>query len=92
MVFSYVVVPKSFRPDIQKLRQMKNSARDIQYFLKGTELLVHRCEKCLNKGRLYWKIAKLLHLKNFGQAGNVWILPRSSADDLIVQISGYHFC
>jgi hypothetical protein len=24
---------------------MENPARDIQYFLMGTELLVHRCEK-----------------------------------------------
>ena len=61
---TYVVGSKSFRPDIQKPRQMENAVRDIWCHL---ESLVHRCEKgCWNKGRLCWKIAKLFyfcHLK-----------------------------
>jgi hypothetical protein len=43
----YVVGSKSFRLDIQKPRQMENAGRDIKYFLNGTQLLVHRCEKCV---------------------------------------------
>jgi hypothetical protein len=43
---------------------MENAVREIQYFLKGTQLLVHRCEKVhCNKGRIYSKIAKFFHLK-----------------------------
>jgi hypothetical protein len=38
----YLVGSESFRLDIQKPRQME---RELAYFLKGTELLVHRCEK-----------------------------------------------
>ena len=41
---TYVVVSKSFRPDIQKPRQMENAVRDISAIY---ELLVHRCEKCV---------------------------------------------
>ena len=37
----YVVGSKSFRPDIQKPRQMENAVRDIYAIY---ELLVHRCE------------------------------------------------
>jgi hypothetical protein len=40
----YVVEPKSFRPDTQKPRQTE---REPEYFLKGIELLVHKCEKCV---------------------------------------------
>jgi hypothetical protein len=43
----YVLGSKSFRPDIQKPRQMEIGARDMQYFLKDTQLLVNRCEKCV---------------------------------------------
>ena len=41
--YTYVVGLKIFRPDKQKPRQMDKEA---EYFVKGTELLVHRCEKC----------------------------------------------
>jgi hypothetical protein len=46
---TYVVGSKSFQPDKQKPCQLENAERDIhvQYFLKGIELLVHRCEKCV---------------------------------------------
>ena len=39
-----MVGSKSFRSDIQKPCQMDKEA---EYFVKGTELLVHRCEKCV---------------------------------------------
>ena len=42
LVYIYVVGSKSFRSDIQKPYQMDKEA---EYFVKGTELLVHRCEK-----------------------------------------------
>ena len=41
---NYVVGSKTFWPDIQKLCQMENAVREIQCCL---ELLVHRCEKCV---------------------------------------------
>ena len=41
----YVVGSKSFRPDIQKPRGMENAVRDIYSAIY--ELLVHRCEKCV---------------------------------------------
>ena len=41
----YVVGSKSFRPDIQKPRQMD---KEPEYFLKGLHLLVHRFEKCVD--------------------------------------------
>ena len=37
----YVVGCKSLQPDIQKPRQMENAVMDIY------ELLLHRCEKCV---------------------------------------------
>jgi hypothetical protein len=43
----YVEASKIFRPDIQKLRQIKNAASGVWYCLKGIELLVHRCEECV---------------------------------------------
>jgi hypothetical protein len=46
---NYLVGSRSFRPDIQKPRQMENAARDIYCFLKGIELMVHRCEKYVEK-------------------------------------------
>ena len=39
-----MVGSKSLWPDIQKLRQMD---KEVNYFVKRTELLVHRCEKCV---------------------------------------------
>jgi hypothetical protein len=40
----YVVGSKRFRVEIQKSRQ---TDEEPGYFLKGKELLVHRCEKCV---------------------------------------------
>ena len=40
----YIVGSKSFQPDIQKPRQMEN-ARGIYSAIN--ELLIHRCEKCV---------------------------------------------
>jgi hypothetical protein len=39
----YIVGPKAFRPDIQK----KIADKEPDYFLKGIELLIHRCEHCV---------------------------------------------
>jgi hypothetical protein len=43
----YIVGSKSFCPDIQKLHKMEDAARDRQYILKGIDLLVRRCGKCV---------------------------------------------
>jgi hypothetical protein len=45
--YLYVADCKIFQPDIQKPLKMENAAGHIQYFLKGIQLLVHRCEKCV---------------------------------------------
>ena len=44
---TYVVGSKSFRPDIQKPRQMENAVKDIYMYIY--------------KGRVCWKIAKLFY-------------------------------
>ena len=42
---TYVGGSQTFRPDIQKPRQMENDVRDIYSAIY--ELLVHRCENCV---------------------------------------------
>ena len=44
LVYIYVVGSKSFRSDIHKPCLMDKEA---EYLVKGTELMVHRCEKCV---------------------------------------------
>ena len=73
----YEVGSKSFRPDIQKPRQMENAARVL---FEGHRFTSSQMWKvCWNKGRLYWKIAKLFYFchlkklvrpKTFGPCAN----------------------
>jgi len=55
--------------------------KDPEYFLKGIEMLVHRCEKCVEVKGDYIansKVVSFLSPFKVGQAGNLWTLPRIS--------------
>ena len=61
----YVIGSKSFRPDIQKPRQMEKMLWGTYSAIYG-EVNVSVEKVCWNKGRLRWKIANLFyfcHLK-----------------------------
>ena len=50
-----------------------------EYFLKGIEMLVYRCEKCVEVKGDYIensKVVSFLSPFKVGQAGNLWTLPR----------------
>ena len=78
---------RKFDDDEVKSAVMEHFAdKDPEYFLKRIEMLVHRCEKCVEvKGDYIANSKAVSFLSPFKvrQARNLWTLPRNMRDSIL---------